>query len=74
MLLPLFRSRKAEPDVNVAVDVDPQYIDSSGRLNLRRADLAVYSHGEYFALGDRLGSFGFSVRKRKGGNKAGKRG
>ena len=57
-----------------AVDVDPQYIDSSGRLNLRRADLAVYSHGEYFALGDRLGSFGFSVRKRKGGNKAGKRG
>jgi primosomal protein N' (replication factor Y) len=24
VLLPLFRSRKAEPDVNVAVDVDPQ--------------------------------------------------
>ncbi len=57
-----------------AVDVDSQFIDSNGRLDLRRADLAVYSHGEYFALGDRLGSFGYSVRKRKGGNKGGKRG
>lgn len=57
-----------------AVDVDPQFIDEGGRLDLKRADLAVYSHGEYFALGDRLGSFGFSVRKRKGGNRRGKRG
>ena len=58
----------------VAVDVDPQFLDASGRLDLRRADLAVYSHGEYFALGDRLGTFGFSVRKRKNGSREGNKG
>ena len=25
----------------------------------------VYSHGEYFALGEALGHFGWSVRKKK---------
>lgn len=47
----------------VAVDVDESLIDDSGRLQLDRADLAAYAHGEYFALGQKLGSFGYSVRK-----------
>lgn len=47
----------------VSVDVDDAYLDAKGRLALEKADLIAYSHGEYFALGDLLGKFGFSVRK-----------
>lgn len=49
----------------LAVSVDEKFMDADGRLNLQKADLAAWSHGEYYALGDRLGRFGFSVRKRK---------
>ena len=48
-----------------AVAVDEKYIDSKGRLNLQQCGLAAYAHGEYFALGRKLGDFGFSVRKKK---------
>ena len=47
----------------VSVSVDDAYLDEKGRLALEKADLAAYSHGEYYALGDLLGKFGFSVRK-----------
>lgn len=61
-----------------AVSVDPRLIDAAGKLHLERADLAAYAHGEYFSLGKSLGSFGFSVRKKKPrpagrGGKAGRR-
>ena len=49
----------------VAVDVDESLVDSEGKLHLDRADLAAYAHGEYFSLGKKLGSFGYSVRKKK---------
>ena len=49
----------------VAVDVEESLIDSDGKLHLERADLAAYAHGDYYALGRRLGSFGFSVAKKK---------
>ncbi len=49
----------------VGADIDERYIDSKGKLNLQQAGLAAYSHGEYFALGRKLGDFGFSVRKKK---------
>lgn len=47
-----------------AVEVDASLVDKAGRLDLARAGLAAYAHGEYFSLGERLGSFGFSVRKK----------
>ena len=47
----------------LAVDVDSSLLDEKGRLDLGKADLIAYSHGEYFALGEKLGRFGFSVRK-----------
>ena len=47
----------------VGVSVDGRYLDKNGRFCLNRCGLAAYSHGEYFALGERLGSFGYSVRK-----------
>ena len=47
----------------LAVNVDGRYIDSKGKINLNQAGLMAYSHGEYFALGRKLGSFGYSVAK-----------
>ncbi|HEX3029183.1 MAG TPA: hypothetical protein VHT34_07745 [Clostridia bacterium] len=49
----------------VATDVDERYIDSKGKINLQQAGIMAYSHGEYFALGRKLGSFGYSVAKKK---------
>lgn len=49
----------------VACDVDESLINSEGRLRLDRAGLLAYSHGEYFELGKKLGSFGFSVKKKR---------
>ena len=50
-----------------AVQVEDALLDDRGRLDLARAGLTAYSHGEYFELGRRIGSFGYSVRKRKPG-------
>lgn len=47
----------------LAVNVDGRYIDSKGKINLNQAGLMAYSHGEYFALGRKLGGFGYSVAK-----------
>lgn len=49
----------------VCIDVDEQLVDGNGRLSLEKAGLVAYAHGDYFALGKRLGSFGFSVAKKK---------
>ena len=49
----------------LAVQVEDELLDESGKLDLVRANLTAYSHGEYFELGRRLGTFGYSVRKRE---------
>ena len=49
----------------VAVNVDESLIDKSGKLDLARAHLAAYAHGEYFELGKKIGKFGFSAVKKK---------
>ena len=50
----------------VNVLVDEEYINpETGKLELERADLIAYSHGEYFRLGQAIGHFGWSVRKKK---------
>ncbi len=56
----------------VSVSVDESLIDQNGALQLDRAHLAAFAHGEYFELGKKIGSFGFSVKKKKKPN--GKRG
>jgi len=49
-----------------SVSVSNELIDSqTGALNLNRAHLAAYCHGEYLALGNQIGKFGYSVRKKK---------
>ena len=47
----------------LSTDIDDAYLDENGRLDLRKADLIAYSHGEYYALGELLGKFGYSVKK-----------
>ena len=50
----------------VNVLVDEQYINpETGKLELDRAEIITYSHGEYFRLGEMIGHFGWSVRKKK---------
>ena len=56
----------------LATDVDETLVDADGKLNLSRAHLAAYAHGEYFALGKKIGSFGFSAKKKKKPVKKGK--
>lgn len=46
-----------------AINVDETLINKNGKLRLDRAGLVAYSHGIYYELGQRLGSFGFSVKK-----------
>ena len=49
----------------VAVTVDDALLDARGKLRLDRAALCAYAHGDYYALGRRLGQFGFSAARRK---------
>ena len=49
----------------VAVDVDERLINKDGKLCLEKANLCAFAHGEYFSLGEKLGYFGFSTKKKK---------
>ena len=49
----------------VGVSVDDRYLDDQGKLDLAKAKLIAYSHGEYRALGRCIGTFGYSVKKHK---------
>lgn len=49
----------------VGANVDESLLDKNGRLDMSKAHLLAYAHGEYFSLGKKLGSFGYSVKKKK---------
>ena len=49
----------------VGVTVDDKYMDGTGKFHINDTGLVMYSHGEYFGFGEKLGSFGYSVRKTK---------
>lgn len=52
----------------VAIDVDDKYIEADGKLNLKKAGVMFYSHGEYFAQGKKIGQMGYSVKKKRSKN------
>ena len=54
----------------VAVHADEDYMDENGRFDLNSAHPMVYSHGTYYGVGKQLGTFGYSVRKRKSKRKS----
>ncbi len=49
----------------LAVDLDEELIDEKGRLMIEQAGLLAYAHGTYFALGKKIGSFGFSTKQKR---------
>ena len=49
----------------VNVSCREEIMDEKGRICLEKAGLITYSHGEYYALGKRIGKFGFSAVKKK---------
>lgn len=49
----------------VGVTIDEKYMDENGKFHLNDAGLVSYSHGEYYELGKKLGTFGYSVKKGK---------
>ncbi|MCI9006524.1 MAG: flavin reductase family protein [Lachnospiraceae bacterium] len=47
----------------LSVTIEDRYMNDDGKFELNRSGLITYSHGEYFELGRKAGSFGYSVRK-----------
>lgn len=47
----------------VNVQISDEYMDEKGSFHLNDAGLLAYSHGEYYELSEKLGTFGYSVRK-----------
>ncbi|MEA5038764.1 MAG: flavin reductase family protein [Clostridiaceae bacterium] len=48
----------------LSVEVDEHMVNQKGRLDIQKCNLLAYAHGTYFELGQQLGTFGFSVRKK----------
>ena len=49
----------------VAVHVADAYMNENNKFELGKAEPIAYSHGEYYQLGELLGTFGYSVKKKK---------
>ncbi len=50
----------------VKVHADEEFIDSeTGTFDMQKAKLIAYSHGFYYELGNKIGKFGFSVKRNK---------
>jgi flavin reductase (DIM6/NTAB) family NADH-FMN oxidoreductase RutF len=50
----------------VNVHADEKYIDPvTDTFDMQKAGLIAYSHGYYYELGNKIGRFGFSVKKKK---------
>ena len=49
----------------LCIHADRKYINKFGAFELNEADPICYSHGQYYALGKRLGKFGYSVKRSK---------
>ena len=47
------------------VQVDEAYMNEQNKFELNKTGLLAYSHGEYLGLGKKLGTFGYSVRKKR---------
>lgn len=50
----------------LAVNIDEELVDEKGRLMIEQAGLLTYAHGTYFALGKKIGTFGFSTKQKRG--------
>ena len=49
-----------------SIQLDSCLLDSKGRLDIDKAELLAYAHGHYYGLGECIGHFGYSIRKKPG--------
>lgn len=49
----------------VSVQVSNEYLDETGKFHFDKAKPICYSHGAYYGLGKKLGTFGYSVKKKE---------
>ena len=49
----------------LSIDADEKYIDENGAFDISKCGLISYANGGYYAQGEKLGKFGFSVQKKK---------
>ena len=49
----------------VSCSVDEKYINKDNKLNIKKANLIAYCHGDYYVLGKKLGKFGYSSNKKE---------
>ncbi len=47
----------------ISVTVEDSHMNETGKFLINELGLVMYSHGEYFAMGEKLGKFGYSVKK-----------
>jgi len=45
------------------VQISEKHMNENGKFELNQTGLVAYSHGEYFVLGEKIGKFGYSVKK-----------
>lgn len=48
----------------VAVHADEKYMDENHKFHLEWSDPITYSHGTYYTCGEKLGTFGYSIKKK----------
>ena len=48
----------------LSIDADEKYINEKGAFDISKCDLIAYANGGYYSLGKKVGTFGFSVRKK----------
>ena len=58
----------------VSVSCDESILDDDGKIRFDKAGLLAYAHGEYYALGEKVGKFGFSTKKPSANKSAQKKG
>ncbi len=56
----------------LSIDADEKYIDEKGAFDISKCKLMAYVNGGYYAMGKKLGKFGFSVQKKKKNNQESK--
>ena len=49
----------------LGINADDRFIDEKGAFDISKCNLIAYANGGYYTLGDKIGRFGFSVKKKK---------
>ena len=48
----------------LSINADEKYIDENGAFDISKCNLVAYANGKYFELGENIGKFGYSVKKK----------